>query len=59
MQPLRRMDFVSLQGPCVRIDSGKLYVFAEVIPAIITEEALFTWNARFDCDPVALGIVRV
>lgn len=48
------MDFVSLQCPRVGIDSRKLYVFAEVIPAVVAEEALFAGDAGLDGYPVAL-----
>jgi hypothetical protein len=50
------MDFVSLQCPRVWIDSGKLYVFAEVIPAVVAEEAFFAGNAGLDGYPVALVV---
>jgi hypothetical protein len=53
VQPLCGMDFVSLQCPRVWIDSGKLYVFAEVIPAVVAEEAFFAGNAGLDGYPVA------
>jgi hypothetical protein len=56
MQPLCRMDFVSLQRPRVWIDTRKLYVLAEVIPAVVTEEALFAGNAGLDGYPVALEV---
>jgi hypothetical protein len=48
------MDFVSLQCPRVGIDARKLDVFAEVIPAVVAEEALFAGDAGLDGYPVAL-----
>jgi hypothetical protein len=50
------MDFVSLQCPRVGIDSRKLYVFAEIIPAVVAEEALFAGDARLDGYPVSLEV---
>lgn len=42
------MDFVSLNGAIVRINTGELYIFAEIIAAIIAEEAFLTWDTRLD-----------
>ena len=42
------MDFVSLNSAIVRIDTGELHVFAEIVAAIIAEEAFLTWNTRLD-----------
>lgn len=46
------MDFVSLNGAMVRIDTSELDVFAEIVAAVITEKALFTGHAGFDSDSI-------
>jgi len=42
------MALVSLNRPMVGIHAGELYVFAEVVTAVATEETLATGNTRLD-----------
>lgn len=46
--PFRRMAFVPLNCAVVRVHTGKLYVFTEVVAAVAAEETLATGNTRFD-----------
>jgi hypothetical protein len=53
MTPFRRMALVSLNRAMVGVYAGELYVFAEVVATIPTEETFTTWNAWFDSYAVA------
>lgn len=47
------MDFVALECSSVRVDTGELNVLAEVVPAIVTEEAVVAGNTRLNGDAIA------
>jgi len=48
------MHLVPLQSSLIRIDSSKLHIFAEVVPALLAEEAVIAWHAGFYRDSVTL-----
>lgn len=52
MPPLCRMDFIPLYRAIVRIDTGKLDLFAEVVSTVRAEGAFSTGNARLDGYPI-------
>lgn len=58
VQPFGGMDFVSLNGAIVRIDTGELHILAEIVAAVVTEEALFARDTGFNGDSVPRLEVR-
>lgn len=48
VQPLRRMDLVSLHCPVVRIHACELDVLTEIVSAVIAEEACSAGDTGFD-----------
>lgn len=46
------MDLEALQSAMVRVDTSKLYIFAEIVPSFPAEPAFLTRNARFHCHSV-------
>jgi hypothetical protein len=48
VNPLRRMDFISLTSPLSRPDTCELDVFAEVVSAVAAEKAALAGYAWFD-----------
>lgn len=47
------MDFVALDCSGVRVDTGELDVLAEVVSAIVAQEAIFAGDARLNGDTIA------
>lgn len=47
------MDFVSLNGATIRIDTRKLHILAEIVAAVVTEEALLARDTGFNSDSVS------
>lgn len=58
VQPFGGMDFVSLNGAIVRIDTGELHILTEIVAAIVTEEALLARDTGFNSDSVSRLEVR-
>jgi hypothetical protein len=53
MEPLGRVDFVSLQSPSIRVDTRELDIFAEVISTILAEETMSTRDTRLNSHSIA------
>ena len=49
MAESRRVRFVALDGAVCGVDTGELYVFAEIVPALRAEEASAARDAWFNC----------
>lgn len=49
----RGVRFVALDGAVCGVDTGELYFFAEIVPALRAEEACAARNAWFNCYAVA------
>jgi hypothetical protein len=55
--PFRWMDFVPLNSAVIRIDASESHVFAEIVPAVHTQEAGTTGDAGFEGYAVAFGML--
>jgi hypothetical protein len=53
VKPLGGMDLVALQGALVGVDAGELDVLAQVVAALLAEEAVVAGHAGLDGDAVA------
>jgi hypothetical protein len=53
MKPFGRMNLVSLQSSCIRVDPGELYIFTEIVSAVFTQKAMTARNSRLNSHSVA------